>query len=143
MSHGSRSAVKLHILLLRVVDTLLHALVPAIHSGASPLPLEMDKSQSFVFLGDIALVAVQKKKKAPKPVLEASLQLPLQVLSGINIFVTFCAPNVHGFSEDSPASKGQTFIFSQGILSVKSSIIVLHTRSDNHSPVRCAHLFAF
>lgn len=71
---------------------------------------------------------------------EASLQLPLQVLSGITIFLTAC-----GFSEDSPASKGGSYklIFSQAILSVKSSIIILHTRSYNHGPVRCTHLFTF
>jgi len=37
----------------------------------------------------------------------------------------------------------QTFIFSEGVLSVKSSVTVLHTRSHNRGPVRRTQLFAF
>lgn len=112
----------------------------------------MYKSKSFSFSGKFALVSVHEKKSRKKKgihpksqssfvqELEASLQLPLQVLSGITIFLT-----AYGFSEDSPASKGGSYklIFSQAILSVKSSIIILHTRSNNHGPVRCTHLFTF
>lgn len=49
VSYGSRSTVKIHMLLLRVVQVLFHSLAPAMEFWALTLPLELAKSQSFSF----------------------------------------------------------------------------------------------
>lgn len=70
----------------------------------------MDKSQSFIYSGNFAFISIQKEKTTKTTTREihpkfqtnfvqepeASLQLPL---SGISIFVIFCAPSTDGCSD--------------------------------------------
>lgn len=144
VSYGSRSAVKIHMLLLWVVQVLFHSLALAMEFWTWTPPLELAKSQCFSFFSRFFFQFTRKKKEkkkfcfvvnspwVPKHCCSGTwsiLQLPLQVLGGIHTCVTFCASAVPGFSEIQPVKGVPTNVpFLMWHFVKKSSLLTLHAR---------------